>query len=180
MQKEGIILLVAAAAVFCGSVWYFASSSPTVDGIPVATTSPLTGGSTPTLVNGKFSGSGSVTDLASFRTNLKCSVSTTGSGTKRSGTLYLTNAKARGDFTSTVSGYTVPSFMISDGARIYVWVSGTEGGIRFPTTAASTSVFSHGGVDLSSALNYDCYLWTPDPSFFVPPANVLFTDSIGN
>lgn len=127
----------------------------------------------------------SLKDLLSAGVAQKCTFATTSESGSSEGTTYVSGGKVRGDFTTTTSGKTTISHMISDGKTSYVWTEGEKNGFKMtipesttePSTGnADSSTSTSSEADLNQKADYKCSGWVADTSYFTPPANVTFTD----
>jgi len=138
-------------------------------------TSPLQNSRTATGTSQKSS----LKALLGLGTNQKCSYSDQESGS--SGTLYLGNGNARGDFLTTANGSEQGSHMIIDGQSMYVWTEGENQGFMMKRDAIEDIQENSAGnapktVDINEEVDYDCSSWSPDSSMFSAPSNVTFQD----
>lgn len=113
----------------------------------------------------------------------QCTFSDTTEGAMTSGTVYVSNGKMRGDFTSTTGGQTVTSHMISDSTNSYIWMDGQSTGLKTTfeaqadgDTPTSSPAAQTGGVDVNKDVNYSCSPWLVDSSKYNLPSGVQFTD----
>lgn len=191
MKNETIAWIVVAVVVVGTSIWLIVgglSSTPgsvstttpsgTSTGSQTTSNTPGTGTTNPggKEANPQTSGVGSLTFLLSQKANWKCSVTTRGTGVKRSGTLYVANTRARGNFTGVVGGQTTMTSMIDNGLNLYLWTNGNTKGLKLSATlsASGSAAATNGGVDPAAQLDYDCYPWTADMAQFTLPAGVTF------
>lgn len=192
-MNKGIYWILGIVIVILG-IWYFSMRSVGPQEVPTATTTATTlgvgsvpstsrtsgisgSGASPVGVTQTI-GQGSINSLMAMNENLICSVVSTSSSSQRSGTVYIADGKMRGDFISTTKGVTTVLSMIDDGTSLYVWRNtGNTIGLKLPTSiSASGSVAaSHGALDPTTSLHYDCHPWNADANFFTPPANVTFS-----
>ena len=132
-------------------------------------------------------GSKSLKDLLASGVAQKCTYTTTMDTGSTEGTTYISGGKIRGDFSTTVSGKTTQSHMISDSKTSYVWTEGEKTGFKTTISEADTSEANSNdtpsnysgsttGADLSQKADYKCAAWVVDGSVFTPPATVKFTD----
>jgi len=126
--------------------------------------------------------SGSIEDLVKLGRSIKCDIPKTDTSTI-SGTVYISGNKARSDFeVNNGSGSTIAAHFILDGVTMYSWndadktqamkfsLSDME---KFKTNVQAKS----GGVsNYSNKMDYSCTNWTVDSSYFVPPADINFSD----
>lgn len=123
----------------------------------------------------------SIKDLIASGVSQKCTFTdNTGSSLQESVT-YISNKKMRGDFTSTVSGKIVKSHMIVVDTTSYIWTDGDINGFKSTFTDSTQSNDSNtnqipSGIDVNKQGDYKCSAWVVDESYFVPPADVKFTD----
>jgi len=104
----------------------------------------------------------------------KCQFSDAGS----TGTFYVANGKARGDFTTTADQKNVTSHMIMDGTTSYVWSDGQSQGVKMTIDAAAQNSTGTQGksVDANKKIDYRCEAWTADSAQFAMPSGVTFID----
>lgn len=96
----------------------------------------------------------------------------------KSGTVFISDKKFRGDFvTKDSNGKTVDSHVISDGTYTYIWSSSSPSGIKMKvdiTSAEASAQAKNFNLDEQAGLN--CSPWGVDASKFAVPTNVQFTD----
>lgn len=110
-----------------------------------------------------------------------------GGGT--TGTVYVSNGKARSDFRiTTEDGVVYDGSMISDENYVYTWSSLTNQGMKIAITpemkeagttnpAGSTQdPNTPSNADLNQVLEYDCSPWITDLAKFVPPTTIAFSE----
>jgi hypothetical protein len=170
VNKKVLAIIVVVLLLLLGG-WYLMNSNKA--GTP---------GSTATESQG---GMKSLKDLLSSGVAQKCTYSSTDeeSGTSE-GTSYVSGGKVRADFSTTVSGKTTISHMITDGKTSYIWTDGEKSGFKMtvpdatPTSAktdtSNTPVSSE--ADLNQKVDYKCSAWVVDNSYFTPPTTVTFSD----
>ncbi len=127
-------------------------------------------------------GVGTLNNLIALKSDLTCAISTLGSPLARTGTVYLSEGNLRGDFATTIDGRTLESSMLETGGYLYAWMAIGTHGVRLlaASTASGSAVVSYGGINPTQELSYSCNLWKADASRFAPPANIAFTDTLGN
>jgi len=168
MNKKALLIIAAVLLLLAGA-WYYTSAKKSGIGSGTETTS----------------GTKSLKDLLSSGVAQKCTFSTTNESGVSEGTSYVSGGKVRGDFTTTVSGKTTKSHMISDGKSSYIWNDEDKTGFKMTideTTQADvtkdsdtpTSIKTEG--DLDQKADYKCSKWIVDGSYFTPPSNISFTD----
>lgn len=94
------------------------------------------------------------------------------------GTVYISDKKFRGDFTSkSTNGKGVISHAVSDGVYTYAWSSNNPTGVKIkldvtsPTASAITKSFN-----LDQKVGLNCSPWVVDVSKFAIPTNIQFTN----
>lgn len=122
---------------------------------------------------------GSIASLLTAGKNVTCSMQyPDGNG---SGTVYVTGKKMRGEFTvKTDASKEYQSSMIQDGEYAYMWSDADKKGTKFkvsgiPTPSPATAAKSE-AVDINQEVDLKCSTWSVDPSKFIVPADVEFTD----
>ena len=191
MDKQKVIW-IGAAVIVLGCGWYFFSSpstgnngtelvATTTASTPKQTTSKSSstqsaprpaGGSTATKPAEPVMAAGvnTLAYLYSLKQPLVCSV-TVGTTIKRTGTMYIADAKMRANFTTTS--------MIDDGSLLYVWTRGAAKGIQLSavSSVSGSVIASNGGFDTANPFSFRCNSWTKDASVFTPPASVTFSSN---
>ncbi len=166
MNKK-VLYVVIAVVVVGVIVWLAFSSKSGPGGTPVASPQPA-GGSSPMQ---------SLRDLLASGAPQTCSFSSSAANGGASGQIYVSGGHMRGDFTATAgSGQTVTSHMITDGQTAKMWSSQMPQGIKMAFSAVGGQGSQAGGVNPDAKANYSCSPWSGDPSEFVPPAGITFTD----
>lgn len=98
-----------------------------------------------------------------------------------SGQVYVSNKNIRGNFTSTVQGFTVDTSFIAKDGMTYTWSSLSPIGFKAPVvegkTTGGTETKGTISVDLKQIGDYDCSPWTVDEKLFVPPATITFKEA---
>jgi hypothetical protein len=205
-HRQAIIWIVLAILVMGASLWYLASGTANMNGGVTASTTSWAATSTTVTYSGalvpptiktpvtqnpgtgvvvrspKLAGVGSLTSLLALKSNLTCTISTTGTVEQKSGTLYLSGFEALAVLTSTVSGQTEQVNMIDDNQYLYVWAAGSTSGTKARAAVGvnGSAIAMRGGLDPAQNLSYQCNDWTPDTNLLGLPANVTFTDTNGN
>lgn len=124
---------------------------------------------------------GSSAELMARGGNHKCTFAQEVENSKTLGTVYVSNAKMRGDFKTDVNAsgavMSVESHMISDGEFIWTWSGIMPTGMKMKI---DQSVAIEGSpqqsFDTNQELEYLCVDWTPDESQFTLPSAVTFTE----
>lgn len=124
---------------------------------------------------------GSMKDLIARGGDYECTFSQTNDMSDSTGTVFISGAKLRGDFKTTVkavSNMNVESHMISDGAFMYTWSSMMPTGMKIAIAEGSTAETSPAtqSFDYNQKLDYDCKPWTSDVAKFTLPTDITFTE----
>lgn len=205
MSQKAIGWVIVAAIALFVVAWYVAKIPPTTSGTtatstptttqqaqtpaptttktPTATrsSSPTTKSTAttpaPTTQSARVVGVSSLSYLIGLKQDLVCSISTTSTVPRRTGTVYVSGGQMRANLSSTVSGQTFKSHMINDGKYLYVWMdSGTNGTkLLSSSSVAGSVVASRGGIDPTANVNFACNPWTVDSSVFTPPTDITFS-----
>jgi len=122
-------------------------------------------------------------DLFSSSKSQQCTFSDSSSGS--SGTVYMSNGKMRGDFSTTSSGQTMLSHMIVENDTSYVWTDASDQGVKLSyekaTQLTSATASAQAGsatmpISLDQKVSYQCSAWSVDPSLLTLPTTVKFND----
>ena len=100
---------------------------------------------------------------------------------KGSGTIDVSGKKMRGDFNMMVdSTKEYKSSMIQDGEYAYMWSDADKKGTKFKVAGlpspSPTATSKSSTVDVNQEVDLKCSSWGVDPSKFVVPTDVEFTD----
>ncbi len=107
----------------------------------------------------------------------KCTFTDTAEGTETSGTVYLSDGKLRGDFSSMSEGKTVMSHVLADGSgATQVWMDDFPQGFKMNMNEMEAQAAESGAVDFNKELDYSCETWTVDANAFTAPAGMTFMD----
>jgi len=172
MNKKALIAVVV-AILLAVSVGIFVLSNKTSK--PSDSSSTQTSNTTQ---NSNVMQKKSLKDLMGLGISQECKFTDQTSGS--SGVVQTTGNKVYGEFTSSDSGQTVLSHMISDGVNVYVWMEGQSQGIKM--SEKSIDDFSDapdnqkGSVDLNTQSDYKCGVWAVDNSVFDLPEDLEFQD----
>jgi len=105
-----------------------------------------------------------------------CTFDETTANSQNSGTVYISNGRMRGDFTSVISGKTVQSHMIAMQNESYVWTDETKQGFKMMLDqSAQGQAQQNQSVDINAELNYNCTSWSEDSNKFNLPSDIKFT-----
>jgi hypothetical protein len=123
-------------------------------------------------------GATSLQTLVAAGSPVVCTFSTTTASGSESGTIYISNGMAAGDFVANDSGASpINAYMIVKDATSYAWTSATDQG--FKSTVGANGSGQNQSVGYTTQMDYSCQAWTPDSNKFNLPANVSFTATAG-
>ena len=130
-------------------------------------------------VGAQYVGFGTMSSLFAFSKPLVCDVYTKDIYNKRSGAVYVSENKLRGNLTSYVNGVLTNTVMIDNGRYIYAWTKDALTGVTIPAPllSAGGKIVSAGGIALTEQIDYSCNPWKTDASYFVLPKTVTFLNS---
>ena len=172
METKTLIGVLVAVVIVGGGVWYFSSNKeaaiPTEEGVMGT-------------MEEKAEGSATLADLmartGSFRCDVEVKAEAAAGGSETAGTVYIGEAKMRGDFATKVSGMTVNSHMISREGYVYTWSDMMPQGMKMKVvTDGEAQTSTQGAMDASAAVDYHCAPWSVDGSKFTVPGTVTFTE----
>lgn len=164
-----VIAIVAVIIIIAGGIWFFIQNQSKTDQTKTDTSSAQT--------EEKVSEeSSSLKNLMSLGKSQKCEFSTVEEGVTSSGTFYVANNKARGDFQSTVAGTTTKSHMIVDSTYSWLWSDDSNQGMKFAVDQTQTETNQTQSVDPNKNYKFNCDSWKTDNSLFTPPANITFSE----
>ncbi len=174
----GILVIITLILAGAGVTWFKNSASLKTDQPALeATTSPAAQASVSSDTRMALK------DLFSSSKSQKCTFSDTNSGS--SGTIYMSDGKMRGDFTSVSQGQTAMSHMIVQNNTSFVWTDASDQGVKLSyekvaqLTSASASAQTSGAtmpISLDQKVSYECSSWTLDPTLLTLPTTVKFND----
>lgn len=178
MKKWIILAVVAILLLILGIGGYFFVAAKNQTSTKTTTQTPEPTASENNTI------SGNIESLLSSGQNSQCTFSTDTSGTVSTGTVFVSQNKMRGDFSSSVSGKQTTSHMIRDGEWVYTWTDGTNQGVKMKITAdlekkakeIASSNSATGTFDVNQNVDYSCKSWSTDTSKFQVPTNVTFVD----
>lgn len=115
----------------------------------------------------------SIKDLIFKRKNVTCSVKyPDGSG---SGTVYVSDKKFYGEFTTITDGKTTKGYVMQDGNYSYIWSDDSDQGFKVKLTDEDKAN-APSAVDLEEEGDTNCSNWSVDNSKFTAPSNITFLD----
>ncbi|HEY5383155.1 MAG TPA: hypothetical protein VIJ88_01205 [Candidatus Paceibacterota bacterium] len=137
-----------------------------------------TGGYGPTTTV-PISGATSLQTLVAAGAPVVCTFSTTTASGSESGTIYIANGMAAGNFVANDSTASpINAYMIMKGGVSYAWTSASSQGFE---SAVSTTTGAGSGqnqsVGYSTQMGYSCQAWTPDSNKFTVPTTISFTQA---
>jgi len=127
---------------------------------------------------------GSLKSLLGVGKSVTCFISYSEEEGGGKGTVYVSDKKMRGDFTTKVDDKEVVSHMISDGAYSYIWSGDQKEGIKVKIdesvkvtgTQEQEKNTEVQNTELDKEGDLNCTPWAVDNSKFIPPTDVKFTD----
>jgi predicted small secreted protein len=126
---------------------------------------------------------GSIEDLINRGKSAKCVLQAKEGESITSGTTYISGKKARSDFQTPGAGEAdIASHYISDGTWMYSWNDTyKDQAIKLNIDEMQKSEFksqanTNGADNYEEKMDYKCYSWSADQSFFAPPTDINFTD----
>ncbi len=180
MSRQAIIAIAVAAIIILGAGAAFLYSQTKNTSKQAVTTSAIS----PTKEVENNAMTNTLTSLLSSGKNTMCTFKTGNEKGETSGTFYISEDKARGDFTVTANGKEESTHMIKTGDTFYMWGDSLKAGIKMVMNIneMADKMKTSGdlaGIDPSKELGYKCAAWTVDNSLFTAPATIKFM-SIGN
>lgn len=168
----GILVIIALILAGAGATW-LRNSTSSPESSPVAQVDTSVKA---TASAGEVNTQMSLKELWASANSQKCTFADAESNT--SGTVFVSQGKMRGDFSTRSQNQTLNSHMIVDQNTSYVWTEGSTQGMKISidkitSTAESTQ---SGQVDINKKTNYHCESWNPDPAVFVLPSEIIFND----
>lgn len=122
----------------------------------------------------------SIKDLIARGGSFKCTFASNVTGAKSSGTYYIIGKSIRADMISNTGGKSVDVHIIIKDGYMYNWSNASPMAIKLPIAANEDPAASFSGATNytqgNNALNYHCEASSVDPSLYVPPANIKFTE----
>ena len=182
MPTKYVAIGVVALIIIAGAFAYFSYSKPADSGQAATGQENNTADASGTETASAGAFTGSMGDLLGRGGDWKCTFDVTNSGAHSMGTVYVSEKRLRGDFSSTLPQVkqVVDSHMIQDNGFVYVWTSLSSQGFKTKTslgTEDATTKFNGQGVDINQKYGYNCTPWTVDAAMFTLPASVTF---VGN
>lgn len=166
MNTNAIIGIVVAIVVVGGGAWYLSSDSSGTMG-EGAENGTDEGGAGASTFAALVAGGGSRTCTVTMDTN----------GSSSEGTVYISDGKVRGDFTSSVNGQSMTAHMIQADGYMYSWTDAVAQGVKVSLSQAQKSgTTQNQGVDPNAQVDYDCSAWMADSGKFAVPSNVTFME----
>src|SRR5688572_701932 len=86
----------------------------------------------------------------------KCDITSGNSAAFSSGTVYVSDGKMKGEFTTTSNGQSMKAYMISDGEYMYSWTDITSSGFKFPITQTESQETEQNSVDINQEIDWNC------------------------
>lgn len=151
--------------------------APTTEAAP--STQTVTTTTTTTTTNTEVDKS-SIKDLIARGGSFKCTFASNVTGAESSGTYYIVGKSIRADMMSSTGGKSVDVHIIVKDGYMYNWSNASPMAIKLPIAANDDPAASFSGATNytqgNNALNYHCEASSVDPSLYVPPTNIKFTE----
>ena len=113
----------------------------------------------------------SIKDLIFKRKNVTCSVKYP----EGSATVYVSDKKFYGEFTTISEGKTNKGYILQDGEYSYMWGDDSTEGFKVKLTEEDKAN-TPSALDLQEEGDVNCSNWSVDKSKLTAPANINFTD----
>jgi hypothetical protein len=152
MYIKLLIGLAALALVGGGVYTYTTTKKDTMPASETASTSPM-----------------SLQTLLSLDVPQVCTFTDSQMGAETSGTVYVADGRARGDFEARAVGQTYHAHAIIEEETMYTWIDETKMAFALPLNGEATSTTNQ-PFDVTKNLNYICTPWTVDDTKFEKPA----------
>jgi hypothetical protein len=120
----------------------------------------------------------SIKSLLASKTPKQCDFSDNVGTASFTGTVYVADGKASGEFNVQTQAGPIVSHMISDGTNAYIWTGNTKQGFKFSLAAATNAAGNtqnSQSVDVNKTFDFKCKDWSVDNSKFAIPTDVTFT-----
>ena len=178
MSRNSIIAAVVIVIIALGA-WYWAATTPGMQGGPEASTTPQSASSTTSGAGTAGTSSGTTLGaVLSQGGNYTCTIESITSDQHSVGTVFGSGGKTRLDLSVQSNGTTVMTHIIRSGGYSYTWVDGQTTGIKASaSTATGSQQPGQGGyieVNDQSNVSSTCHAWSPDQTQFTPPAGITF------
>lgn len=171
-MKQKLIIGIVVVVIVVGAIWAMTNKKSAPGDSPSDTNSKNT-----SII--KDTKAQSLKALMAANTPQECTFQNSTDSSTSEGKIYLSSGMMRGDFTSTSSGQTFVSHMITKDDAVYTWIDNMTTGFKTSIDAdaqAKTDDSQKQGVDINQELNYNCKPWSADTSTFELPANITFND----
>ena len=181
MNKHAIIVGFLATFIVA-SVWFLVFHDEAVAPSHIDVARPGSSGSVErnqsAVVSETFAGTGSFEDLVGLGKDLTCNFSSVSDATNAAiaGTVQVSGSYLRSDFEMQQGGETYDAHLIHNGQYTYSWTKSDAGvvAVRTPMNAEASPARP---VVMDGDVDYQCQAWEVDSSVFVPPQELVFTDS---
>jgi exopolysaccharide biosynthesis protein len=120
----------------------------------------------------------SIKSLLASKTPQECSFSDNTGTSNFTGTIFVANGKASGEFNVQGPSGPIVSHMVSDGTNAYIWTSLSKQGFKMALAEASSAAANaknSGSPDVNKTLDFKCKAWSVDNSKFTLPTDITFT-----
>lgn len=126
---------------------------------------------------------GSIEDLINEGKSVRCVLQANEEAGIPAGTTYVSGKNARSDYDQKgENNAKIASHFITDGTWMYSWNDvSKEQAVKFKIAEMQNEQFknqadSQGAGDYADKMDYQCYSWSVDKSYFTPPAGINFQD----
>ncbi len=120
----------------------------------------------------------SIKSLLASKTPQECNFSDNSGAAKFTGTIFVANGKASGEFNIQAPSGPIVSHMVSDGTNAYVWTSMSKQGFKMALAEASSAAANNknaGSPDVNKTFDFKCQNWSLDNSKFTLPTDITFS-----
>jgi hypothetical protein len=179
MSRQAIIAVVVAAIIILGAGAAFLYSQNKKTAQPATTAAVTSPEPTKNLA------AMTLLDILNNKESAKCTFSYSGENGESSGTIYVAQQNARGNFDVVVKGKKTTSNMIKSGDTIYFWGNEMPMGVKMniPVEELASKMQDNeqlkSVIDPNQKIDYKCTAWTVDNSLFTPPTNIKFISMEG-
>jgi hypothetical protein len=123
---------------------------------------------------------GTLKSLLSSGKSQKCEYVNKTEATSVSGTVYISNGKMKGDFTTVSGENKITGHMIVNSGYSYVWTDmmtkrGIKMAINQQQQQPSGVPANNQALDMNKTFTYTCQGWTEDNTVFTPPSDISFS-----
>lgn len=179
-RKTTIVVIAIIVIVGAGAVGYFLANQNNTDD------NDNTQASTSQQADKAGTGEekATINSLLNKGSNQKCEFSSVANETTAAGTIYFSNKRMRGEYTTTTKDQTSKGNMLIVGNTQYYWTESSQKGVKMDISGQQNQNNqsgegqqpTNGGLDTKQGYKFTCNDWKVDESKFTPPADIEFTD----